>query len=48
MKQLEEFGVVGQHEGTKPRRINIGLGELETIADRLGKSDQLDLDLSQA
>jgi S-DNA-T family DNA segregation ATPase FtsK/SpoIIIE len=48
MKQLEEFGVVGQHEGTKPRRINIGLGELETIADRLGKSEQLDLDLSQA
>ena len=46
MKQLEEFGVVGQHEGTKPRRINIGLGELETIADRLGKSEQLDLDLT--
>ncbi len=43
MKQLEEFGVVGQHEGTKPRRINIGLGELETIADRLGKSEQTDL-----
>ncbi len=48
MKQLEEFGIVGPHEGTKPRRINIGLGELETIAERLGKSDQLDLDLSQA
>ena len=46
MKQLEEFGVVGQHEGTKPRRINVGLGELETIADRLGKSEQLDLDLT--
>ncbi len=43
MKQLEDFGIVGPHEGTKPRRINIGLGELETIADRLGKSDQTDL-----
>ncbi|MDQ2664160.1 MAG: DNA translocase FtsK [Candidatus Eremiobacteraeota bacterium] len=37
MKQLEEFKVVGPHEGTKPRRINIGLGELEQIASRLGK-----------
>jgi DNA segregation ATPase FtsK/SpoIIIE-like protein len=43
MKQLEEFGVVGPHEGTKPRRINIGLGELETIAGRLGRSEQTDL-----
>jgi S-DNA-T family DNA segregation ATPase FtsK/SpoIIIE len=43
MKQLEEFGIVGPHEGTKARRINIGLGELETIADRLGRSDQTDL-----
>ncbi|MDQ2908303.1 MAG: DNA translocase FtsK [Candidatus Eremiobacteraeota bacterium] len=43
MRHLEEFGIVGPHEGTKPRRINIGLGELETIADRLGKSEQTDL-----
>jgi S-DNA-T family DNA segregation ATPase FtsK/SpoIIIE len=43
MKQLEEFGIVGQHEGTKPRRINVGLAELETIADRLGRSEQTDL-----
>ena len=43
MKHLEEFGIVGQHEGTKPRRINVGLAELETIADRLGRSDQTDL-----
>ena len=43
MKHLEEFGVVGPHEGTKPRRINIGLGELETIADRLGRSEQPEL-----
>ena len=37
MKQLEEFKVVGPHEGTKPRRILISLGELETIAPRLGR-----------
>ncbi|MBV9055027.1 MAG: DNA translocase FtsK [Candidatus Eremiobacteraeota bacterium] len=37
MKQLEEFKIVGQHEGTKPRKILIGLPELELIADRLGK-----------
>jgi S-DNA-T family DNA segregation ATPase FtsK/SpoIIIE len=39
MKQLEEFKVVGPHEGTKPRRILIGLGELETLAPRLGRDD---------
>jgi S-DNA-T family DNA segregation ATPase FtsK/SpoIIIE len=43
MKQLEDFGVVGPHEGTKPRQINIGLVELESIAERLGRSDQTDL-----
>ncbi len=43
MKQLEEFKVVGQHEGTKPRRIILGLAELEQISSRLGKSDQQDL-----
>jgi S-DNA-T family DNA segregation ATPase FtsK/SpoIIIE len=37
MKQLEELKVVGPHEGTKPRRILLSLGELETIASRLGK-----------
>ncbi|TAM76531.1 DNA translocase FtsK [bacterium] len=31
MKQLEEFRVVGPHEGTKPRKIQIGLGELEQL-----------------
>jgi S-DNA-T family DNA segregation ATPase FtsK/SpoIIIE len=40
MKQLEDFKVVGPHEGTKPRRILIGLAELEQIAGRLGKNDQ--------
>jgi DNA segregation ATPase FtsK/SpoIIIE, S-DNA-T family len=37
MKQLEDFKVVGQHEGTKPRKIMIGLAELEILAPRLGK-----------
>ena len=37
MKQLEDFKVVGPHEGTKPRRILISVGELETIAPRLGR-----------
>jgi S-DNA-T family DNA segregation ATPase FtsK/SpoIIIE len=43
MKQLEDFGVVGPHEGTKPRRINVSLGELERIASRFGRDDQPDL-----
>ncbi len=37
MRQLEDFKIVGPHEGTKPRRILIGLGELEQIAPRLGR-----------
>jgi hypothetical protein len=45
MKHLEEFKVVGPHEGTKPRRILIGLGELETIASRLGKDANGQTDL---
>jgi S-DNA-T family DNA segregation ATPase FtsK/SpoIIIE len=45
MKFLEECGVVGQHEGPKPRRINVGLGELEALADRLGKRDDGQTDL---
>jgi DNA segregation ATPase FtsK/SpoIIIE, S-DNA-T family len=39
MKQLEDFKVVGPHEGTKPRRIILGLSELEQIAPRLGRGD---------
>ncbi len=38
MKQLEDFKVVGQHEGTKPRKILVGLPELELMAPRLGKN----------
>jgi S-DNA-T family DNA segregation ATPase FtsK/SpoIIIE len=45
MKLLEEFGVVGPHEGTKPRQINVGLAELETIAERLGRRDDQQTDL---
>ena len=43
MKQLEDFGIVGPHEGTKPRRINVSLGELERIASRFGRDGQTDL-----
>ncbi|MDQ2680076.1 MAG: DNA translocase FtsK [Candidatus Eremiobacteraeota bacterium] len=43
MKQLEEFNVVGPHEGTKPRRIILGISELEQIASRLGRDNQQDL-----
>ncbi len=37
MRLLEDFKVVGPHEGTKPRRILIGLGDLELLAPRLGQ-----------
>ncbi|MGA8533542.1 MAG: DNA translocase FtsK, partial [Candidatus Tumulicola sp.] len=39
MKQLEDFKIVGPHEGTKPRKIALGLAELEIIASRLGKAE---------
>ncbi|MBV8490314.1 MAG: DNA translocase FtsK, partial [Candidatus Eremiobacteraeota bacterium] len=39
MKQLEEFKVVGPHEGTKPRKIIVGLADLELMAPRLGRDD---------
>jgi len=45
MKQLEDFKVVGQHEGTKPRKILIGLPELELMAPRLGKDRNAQQDL---
>jgi DNA segregation ATPase FtsK/SpoIIIE, S-DNA-T family len=48
MKQLEEFKVVGPHEGTKPRRILLGLGDLEAIAPRLGKKEDRQQDLFAA
>lgn len=45
MKQLEEFKVVGRHEGTKPRKILIGLPDLEIMASRLGKDQNSQQDL---
>jgi DNA segregation ATPase FtsK/SpoIIIE, S-DNA-T family len=45
MKQLEDFKVVGPHEGTKPRKVLIGLAELEVIAPRLGKSEEAQQEL---
>jgi DNA segregation ATPase FtsK/SpoIIIE, S-DNA-T family len=45
MKQLEDFKVVGQHEGTKPRKILVGLAELELMAPRLGKDRAAQQDL---
>jgi S-DNA-T family DNA segregation ATPase FtsK/SpoIIIE len=48
MKQLEETGVVGPHEGTKPRRINLSLGELETIVSRFGSREDAQTDLFAA
>ncbi len=45
MKQLEEFKIVGPHEGTKPRKIVVGLAELEMMAPRLGKGDGSQQDL---
>jgi S-DNA-T family DNA segregation ATPase FtsK/SpoIIIE len=45
MRQLEEFGVVGPNEGTKPRVVTVeSPAELERIAERFGKpASQTDL-----
>jgi S-DNA-T family DNA segregation ATPase FtsK/SpoIIIE len=43
MRQLEDFKIVGPHEGTKPRRILKSLSELETLAPRLTQSTQENL-----
>ena len=45
MKQLEEFKVVGPHEGTKPRKVLISFSDLEVIAPRLGKNEHGQQDL---
>jgi DNA segregation ATPase FtsK/SpoIIIE, S-DNA-T family len=39
MKQLEEFKVVGEHEGTKPRKILVGFSELDIMAPRMGRGE---------
>jgi S-DNA-T family DNA segregation ATPase FtsK/SpoIIIE len=44
MRQLEEFGVVGPNEGTKPRNVTLeSPADLERIADRIGRPAQTDL-----
>ncbi len=44
MRQLEEFGIVGPNEGTKPRNVVIeSPADLERIADRIGRPAQQDL-----
>jgi S-DNA-T family DNA segregation ATPase FtsK/SpoIIIE len=44
MRQLEEFGIVGPNEGTKPRNVTLeSPGDLERIADRIGRPTQTDL-----
>jgi S-DNA-T family DNA segregation ATPase FtsK/SpoIIIE len=45
MRLLEDFKVVGKHEGTKPRKILIGLSELEIMSARLGKDQNGQQDL---
>jgi S-DNA-T family DNA segregation ATPase FtsK/SpoIIIE len=45
MKQLEDLGVVGPHEGTKPRKIVMGYGEIEQVAVRVGKGETGQQDL---
>ncbi len=39
MKQLEEFKVVGAHEGTKPRKILVGIPELDIMASRMVRDE---------
>ncbi len=44
MRVLEEFGIVGPNEGTKPRNVAIeSPAELERFADRIGRPAQTDL-----
>jgi len=39
MKILEEFRVVGPTEGTKPRKILVGTGDMDKLADMLAPAD---------
>jgi DNA segregation ATPase FtsK/SpoIIIE, S-DNA-T family len=44
MRQLEEFGIVGPNEGTKPRNVVVeSPADLERLADRFGRPAQTDL-----
>ncbi len=48
MKCLEEMKVVGQHEGTKPRKILIGIADLELMSSRFGKGVEENVSLFEA
>jgi S-DNA-T family DNA segregation ATPase FtsK/SpoIIIE len=44
MRVLEEFGIVGPNEGTKPRNVVLeSPADLERLADRIGRPAQTDL-----
>jgi S-DNA-T family DNA segregation ATPase FtsK/SpoIIIE len=44
MRVLEEFGIVGPNEGTKPRNVVLeSPADLERLADRVGRPAQTDL-----
>ncbi|HEX3464209.1 MAG TPA: FtsK/SpoIIIE domain-containing protein, partial [Candidatus Elarobacter sp.] len=44
MRQLEEYGIVGPNEGTKPRNVIVeSPADLERLADRFGRPAQTDL-----
>jgi S-DNA-T family DNA segregation ATPase FtsK/SpoIIIE len=44
MRVLEEFGIVGPNEGTKPRNVVVeSPADLERLADRIGRPAQTDL-----
>ena len=44
MRVLEEFGIVGPNEGTKPRNVVLeNPADLERVADRVGRPAQTDL-----
>jgi S-DNA-T family DNA segregation ATPase FtsK/SpoIIIE len=44
MRQLEEFGIVGPNEGTKPRNVIVeSPADIERLADRIGRPAQTDL-----
>ncbi len=44
MRQLEELGIVGPNEGTKPRNVIVeSPADIERLADRIGRPAQTDL-----
>ncbi len=44
MRNLEELGIVGPNEGTKPRNVMIeSPADLERLAERIGRPAQTDL-----